>query len=327
MMRVLLVAALLAGCRATPTADEPAPPLAAPDAMPEVRLPAEVTELRFALTPYLTPESLIRQHEGFRAWLEKRLHVPVKLVVADSYDGLAAMMERHEADLAAFSPYAYVRAQHDGTRFRPIVSIIAEGSARAAGYVVVRQDSPVSRLDDLRDKRVAFVDPASTAGWLMPTALLLKRGMVPGRDLTAAFLGTHDAVLQAVHDGRYHAGAVYQGALDAFARKTGVSRHAFRIVGKTDRMPRDVYCVRNDAPEALADALNTLLTSFSTLRPEGQDVLGPMDINGFVAASEDAFDVVREADRMVRQVPLPAQAQPVPAPGATTEATAPAPAH
>ena len=125
MTGFLLALALIAGCGPAPTTDVPAPSLAAPGAMPEVRLPAEVTQVRFALTPYLTPESLLRQHEGFRAWLERRLHVPVQLVVADSYDGLAAMMERHEADVAAFSPYAYVRAQHEGTRFRPIVSIIA----------------------------------------------------------------------------------------------------------------------------------------------------------------------------------------------------------
>jgi phosphate/phosphite/phosphonate ABC transporter binding protein len=301
-MRRWLLLVLAIGCAApTPEGDTPA------HARPhrpttQVSMPPEVRRVRLGLTPYLRPQDLLRDTEPFRAWMQDRLGVPVSMTVAANYDGLGQMLARGEIDLAAFSPYGYLRAQQGGIGLRPLVTVIADGSARSAGYVVVRDDSPVRTVEELKGARVAFVDPASTSGWLMSSALLLKKGVHPSKDLGgAAFLGSHDAVLDAVLAGTFDAGAVYQGALAMWGSRNTASVHRFRIVGKTSRMPRDVYCVRKDAPEGLADALLALLADFSTLHPDGRTVLDPMSVNGFVRVDDSAFDELREVDQLVRE--------------------------
>jgi phosphonate transport system substrate-binding protein len=325
VIRWLVLCLALACAAPSGMPEEPSKPARPHRTTSQVSVPPDVKQVRLGLTPYLRREDLLRDTEPFRAWMQERLGVPVTLSVATTYDGLSEMLAKNEVDLAAFSPYGYLRAQQGGIGLRPLVTVIADGSARAAGYLVVREDSTARTVEDLKGMRVAFVDPASTSGWLLSSALLLKRGVNPSRDLrAAAFLGSHDAVLDAVAAGTYDAGAVYQGALAAWSSRNTASVHRFRIVGKTGRMPRDVYCLRKDAPEGLADALLSLLADFSTLHPDGRKVLVPMSVNGFVRVEDEAFDELREVDRLVREQVHSLPTAPAVQPGAPAPTTDPA---
>ena len=56
---------------------------------------------------------------------------------------------------------------------------LRQGSKTYRSQVVVRADSGITSIDQLRGKKFAFVDPASASGFLFPNALLA--GMVYAR--------------------------------------------------------------------------------------------------------------------------------------------------
>jgi phosphonate transport system substrate-binding protein len=264
--------------------------------IPPYRPPPGLATLRLALTPYLGAEQLLAEREPFREWLTERLGVPVELRVASSYDELGALLESGEVDLAEFSPYAWVRAREKDPSLVPLVSQIADGSTSAAGYVVVRADRPVHTLEELRGRSIAFVDPASTTGYLFPRLLLQDRVVTPG---ATAFLGNHEAVLLAVHEGRYDAGAVYQGALIALEETHDIDPLDFRVVAKTPRIPRDLLCAGPGVPEVVREELTRLLLDLSVRTAEGRRLLGPMRVNGFVRADLAAYEPIRSAAKKI----------------------------
>ncbi len=287
--------AVALGCE-KPVAESP-PPVSVPKptAAAPFRPPPELKRLRISLTPHLEPESLERSHRPLSDYLARGLGVPVELFVASSYDELGASLRRGKIDLAEFSPFAYVRAQRLGTKMRPTVMVIADGSATSAGYVVVRSDSPYRQLEDLKGRSFGWVDRASTSGYLYPRKLMRDRGIDPdaffGR---TEFFGNHEAVLWAVLEGRVDAGSTYQGAILQLERSKGVDPLSFRIIAKTPRTPRDIFCVREDLPEPVVRRITELLLAISVRTKEGREVLRPMNINGFVPADDRLYEPVRE---------------------------------
>ncbi|MSQ02300.1 MAG: phosphate/phosphite/phosphonate ABC transporter substrate-binding protein [Myxococcales bacterium] len=297
-----LLLALLACATPLSSAPPPAPAETVPVA-PWVAPPG-FTQLRMSLTPYLDPAELLVMREPVRAWLSERLGVPVELRVATSYDELGDLLRTGDVDVGEFSPYGYVRARAKDPTLAPLVSQIAYGTATAGGYIVVRADSPLATLDDLRGRRFAFVDPASTTGFLYPHMLLTERGIDPERDFSeVAFMGNHKAVLLAVYNGTHDAGAVYQSALPALERSDDIDAREFRIIGKTRRTPRDLVCARAGLAIEVRTEIQRLLLSLSVRSAEGRRVLSLMHVNGFVPTDDRLFDPIREADARLRAEP------------------------
>ena len=284
----------------TPSASAAGPDAASPSDAALPALPASVTRLRLALTPYLAEDELRQSYEPLRAWLEASTGVPVTLSVAPTYDALADQLVAGTVDLVEFSPYAWVRALEGERALTPVVAKIADGSILSSGYIVVREETALVRLEQLRARKVAFVDRASASGWLMPYDLFLLKGLKPRGDLGGVvFLGNHEAVLQAVHDGTVDAGAVYSGALGVFMRRHGIPAHRFRVIGKTARMPRDVLAVSANAPEGLAEALRARLLPLNVLSAEGRRALSATGANGYIPVEDGAYEVLRAAARRV----------------------------
>ncbi len=293
MKHALLVVVLLIACAPF---EDPAPPAVLRDrvTVPVFSPPAGFERLRFGLVPYLAPDTISAAHQRLASYLSKTLSVPVDVVVGDSYSDAIERVSRGEFDLVELSPYAYAKASAR-TKLRCLAQCIADGSATASGYIFVRDDSPRRTLGDLKGASVAFVDPASTSGYLYARKLLKEHGVDFKADLThTEFLGNHEAVLLAVRDGRFDAGATFQGAFAELRRSKNVDPLTFRVIGKTPRTPRDIFCVSDTVPEVVAEAITRALLALDGRERAGREILGPLNLNGFRPADDAAYDGVRK---------------------------------
>lgn len=293
-----LGAALLAcaACAVDPTSSVPTPRAPMPAARPFTPPPG-FTRLRIGLTPSFSPETLKASHVGLARYLSRELGIPVEIEVAESYDAVAEHLRKGDYDFVELSPFAYVRARAK-VKLRPLVTAIADGSETAAGYVLVREDSPYKTLEDLRGATAGFVDPASTSGYLYPLKVFRDRGLDPATFFSKVeFLGNHEAVLMALLEDRIDVGSSYQGALPALKRSRGIDPLSFRIIAKTQRTPRDAYCVREDLPTEVAEAIANRLLRLSARDHLGREVLGPLTINGFASVDDGMYDQVRAVQK------------------------------
>ncbi len=296
IQRGLLVASLvmIGACVEEPSSHLP-PPKAVSPAPFELTPPEGFTRLRIGLLPYANPEQIEAAHQPLAQWLAKQLKVPVELVMGDNYDDAHLKLERGEVEMVNLSPYAYVRAEKR-IKLRPLVTPIVDGSETAGGYIFVRHDSPRRSLADLKGGSFGFVDPASASGYLFPMKVFADRGLDPKTYFSRTeFLGQHEKLLMAVYEGKIDAGATYQGSMAALKASKNIDPLNFRIIAKTARTPRDLYCVRSDFPAALGDALVKVLVALSAREPHGREILAPLSINGFYPANDRLYDTVRAA--------------------------------
>ena len=290
---VLLACLALLGCPEEPRGHQPVPTVA-PVPPFEFTVPKGFTQLRFGLVPHLSPESIKASRMPLAAHLSSQLHVPVELVVGDTYDDVGDKLARGEVDFAEFSPFAFVRARGK-SKLQPLVSAISSGSNSSGGYIVVREDSPRRSLEDLKGASFAFVDPASASGFLYPMKLFHDRGIDPATFFASTvFLGNHEAVLQAVFHGEVEAGATWQGALTSLKQTQGIEPISFRVIGKTGRTPQDVYCAREGLDPVITEAISSLMLRLSMHQRTDRQILLPMNANGFVKADLPAYDAVAQ---------------------------------
>ncbi|MCJ0702404.1 phosphate/phosphite/phosphonate ABC transporter substrate-binding protein [Frigoribacterium faeni] len=118
----------------------------------------------------------------------------------------AALIEASIAgqiDVASFSGFTYVTATNNGAELTPISSITtAEG--QEPGYysqAIVPKGSDITSIADMKGKKVCFVDPSSTSGYLFPSYALLEAGIDPEKDITPVFAGKHDVSVQKTGEG------------------------------------------------------------------------------------------------------------------------------
>ncbi len=118
----------------------------------------------------------------------------------------AALIEAAVAgkvDVASFSGFTYVTATNNGAKLTPISSIVTE-EGQEPGYfsqAIVPAGSDIKSLEDFKGKKVCFVDPSSTSGYLFPSYNLLKAGIDPKTDITSVFAGKHDVSVTKVGEG------------------------------------------------------------------------------------------------------------------------------
>jgi len=116
---------------------------------------------------------------------------------ASEYAGLVEGLIAGRVDAAQFGGFSYVLATQTGAEL-DVAGVLVDGPDAVPGYrsyLVTQPDSDINGIDDLRGKKVCFVDPGSTSGFLFPSEGLLSAGMDPSEtstDIDPIFAGGHD---------------------------------------------------------------------------------------------------------------------------------------
>ncbi|MBM3260117.1 MAG: phosphate/phosphite/phosphonate ABC transporter substrate-binding protein [Candidatus Sericytochromatia bacterium] len=288
--RLMLAAALLLGLATL----APPPPLA-------LAAPAPAREvLRIGFVPSDKFDEMFRKVAPLVADLSRRLGVRVVPFVATDYTGVVEAMANRKLDAAFLAPLAYVFAEQKA-RVRLMLKAVRNGRQVFYSAIIVRKESPIRKLDDLRGRTFAFGDPLSVAGTIFPSALLRTNGIDPDSDLRRLPGGGHDATVLAVLHGKAEAGAVFcndpqgkEGAWTVFLKKPE-ERQAFRTIAVSKAIPNDVFCVRPDLTPGLAKRLKSAFLDMGRT-PEGRRRFKEIyNIDAFVEARPSDYDSVREA--------------------------------
>jgi len=253
--------------------------------------------LTLVFTPSRDPTALKEAGDAFAQTLTRVSGVRIRALVASDYAGVIEALRSRRVDLAFVHPVGYVLANREAG-CQILVRDIWQGKTAYTARFYVRKDRGIQRVEDLRGKTIAFVDPASSSGYIYPMVLLMKLGLVRDRDpksffKEALFSGTHEAALQAVLHGRVDAAASFDKAPELHLKDPAlVAQLAW--VGETPEIPEAGICARPGVPaEPLARIKRALL---SIKAPEHAAVLKEIyGIDGFVEASDGDYQPVRDA--------------------------------
>ena len=258
---------------------------------------AEPAAIRIGMIPDAGATQVsIEQKAPLRAYLEKALGRPVKLIIPTNYNATVEGLGNGSLDIAYLGGLTFVKAHE---RYGAVPLVQRETDREFHALFITQADSPIKTLNDLKGKSFAFGDINSTSGHLMPYRAMQKAGIDADKDLKFRYTGSHAATVKAVESGAVDAGAcdetVYQRD-DA---------------GRQGRSPASCACSTRPrlssitsgrrAPDLDAPTQEAIIKAFTDLQPGKDDqILAILRGEKFVAADNAEYDAIRATAKQLK---------------------------
>ncbi|HEV8583393.1 MAG TPA: phosphate/phosphite/phosphonate ABC transporter substrate-binding protein [Methylomirabilota bacterium] len=258
---------------------------------------AAAQPLHLVLTPSQKPTDLLAAGEEFGVAFGKLTGGPVRVTVASDYAAVVEALRNRTADLAFVHPGGYVLASREA-KARIVARNLWHGKSTFTSRIYVRKDSGIKTVEDLRGKTMAFVDPASSSGYIYPMVLLIQKGLVKNRDpktffREVVFAGSHDAAMRALLNGHVDAIASFDMAREQYLPDPA-EREKLAFVAETPPIPEAGIAARDGLDPAVFAKVRAALIQMRG--PAYASLLKRMyDIDGFEPAEDRDYDPVRAA--------------------------------
>ena len=207
-----------------------------------------------------------------------------------------------KADIAAINTFSYLMANAKYGAEAKLRVVREGGETSYKGQFITRFDSGINSIEDINNRTMAYVDPSSTSGYILPKAMLQSKGIKPSETV---FAMRHDNVVTMVYQGQVDAGATYYAPPDTETGEIMDARmrvlkqfpdvaQKIKIIGFTQDIPNDPWVFRKDMSETMKDKIiNALLKFVKT--PEGKKSLFDIyDITGLVPTKDSDYDGLRK---------------------------------
>jgi phosphonate transport system substrate-binding protein len=255
------------------------------------------SSLHLVLTPSQKPTDLLATGEEFAQVLARLIGMPVRVTVASDYAAVIEALRNRSADLAFVHPGGYVLASREA-KATIVVRNLWHGKSSFTSRIFVRKDSGIKSLEELRGRTIAFVDPASSSGYIYPMVLLVQKGFVKNRDpktffKEVVFSGAHDASMRALLNGHVDAIASFDLAREQYL-KDPAERDRLIFIAETPEIPEAGICARAGLDPATFGKIKAALLQIRA--PEYSELLKRLyEIDGFAPADDRDYDPVRAA--------------------------------
>jgi len=263
--RILLASGLAAGALlpALPAgAQAPTPAMPVPGRRDWV---AQVPQIRLGVLGGESESDRLGRYDAYRALFESTFGVPTRMFFASDYSGVQQAFAAKSLEISNMSPAAYAGAwmETNGGVEPILVTKEPDGSTSYVALMYVRADSGITKIEEMRGKAMAWSDPNSASGYLIPRAELRAAGIAPeGFFGRTGFAGGHDQAIVAVLQRQYDAGVCWssgqgdeskgysRGALTAAVEKGLVDMKDIRIIWRSRPIQNGPIVVRTDLPAA-----------------------------------------------------------------------------
>lgn len=249
---------------------------------------APTEEIVFGTLPIAKPTKLLAQYRGLVEYYERVLGQPIRFEVGKDYPDAIAKFQSGYYDFGYIGPAPYVIATRTsplGTdNFRLIAALETAGKPYFHAAIIAGIDNTaIQSLSDLAGKRFAFGSRLSTLSCYLPADMLIQAGALE-QLASFDFVGKHDAVANAVHLGRYDAGAIKEGVHGQFADKV-------KVIAKSEPVWDFLILAHKDMDTALFERIKE-----ATLSLKDPAVLKPIkpEVTGFVPTEDGNYDNLRE---------------------------------
>jgi len=253
---------------------------------------------------YMICNSLSETQERFApltAYLTRATGARFEPVYLDTMD-VEGAFSTGELDFTHTNSILYV-ILHERHRLR-VVAAEKRGTfgARTRGVIVVRRDSDIETLDDLRGKRFVFGPQWAPFGFLAEYALLSKAGIDPEIDLGYYAIphGTwkHEKILYSVLYGAFDAGAAPLIDLEEMTADGKIAPDDFRVLARSELAP---YCTVGASPRLPVKWVDRTREALLALGDqdvvevggERLAVLARAQVTGFESLQDSDYDPLR----------------------------------
>lgn len=258
---------------------------------------AEKPLIGFGVIPRYNPLVMYKRYQPIMDYLTAETPYRFELKISKDYPEAVRFLQQGVTQISSLGDVTFAEANLRYQAMPILKPLNKEGTPFYRSAIIVRNDSALRSITELKGKTMAFGSPHSTSGNLIPRYLLWDN-KVRMQDLKSfTNLQHHDAVAKAILKGQFDAGAVK----DVVAEK--YQPHGLRILAWSKPIPAVPLVVRRDTPPEVVQAITRALLKLDRTNPRHKAIMKNWDDefnNGFAKArQQDYADIFR----MIRAIP------------------------
>lgn len=252
--------------------------------------------------------SMEAKTKPFAEYLSKTLDREVSVTLATDYSTIVEAMSSGQVDIGIMPPAAYVQARDMGAAEAILTSQIGDMDLETGlpiegkltntfkGEVLVKSDSDIKELKDLKGKKIATLSPNSASGYIYPVAEMKEAGIDPTTESTLTTVNDIPSEMTAVLNGQVDAAFVFEGARNVFGSAFS-DKDLFkelRVLYLTEGdIPNDAIAVQPDMDEALKKQVKEAFLNMKE-DEKGAEAMSMWSHQGYQEAADSAYDTVRQ---------------------------------
>ena len=188
------------------------------------------------------------------------------IVVTPDIETMIEKLKSGEVDLYYESAYGALSAYEDAGAV-PLLRGWRKGVSEYHSIILVRKDSGITSIEDLRGKLLAFSEQKSTTGHFLPETYLVTSGLtlseqanldsvVPGNEVGYIFTGSPENMIASLIGGKVAAGAEEGAVYDSLTQE---QKDQLVVLAKTQDIPRSFLMASAKMNDSLRERIAAIL--------------------------------------------------------------------
>lgn len=252
--------------------------------------------------------SMEAKTKPFANYLSKKLDRDVEVTLATDYSTIVEAMSSGQVDVGIMPPAAYVQAKDANAAEAILTSQLGDYDQKTGlplkdkltntfkGEVLVRADSDMSKLADLKGKNIATLSPNSASGYIYPVAELKDAGVDPTTETKMTTVNDIPSEITAVLNKQMDAAFVFEGARNVFASSFSDNDlfKDLKVLYLTEGdIPNDAIAVQ---PDMSKDLKAKIKKTFLEMKDDedGAEAMSLWGHQGYEEAADSAYDTIRD---------------------------------
>lgn len=235
-------------------------------------------------------------------YLSARIGRPVSFVVRESYQSILDLLFAGQITAAWICGYPYVRHR---AQLKLLAVPLYQKAPTYQSYLIRHRQSAsaINSWPDLARRVLAYSDPLSNSGWLVPQAQLRSAGL-SAQDLRASFFAhSHRNVAEAVSTRLADAGCIDGYVWETMRLQQMAAVANTEVIWKSEAYGFPPLVIRAGDASAPSHRLGEVLRAMHA-DTQGRSLLQALNLDGFSMAAPALFDSI---DALARTVGVPSR--------------------
>jgi phosphonate transport system substrate-binding protein len=249
------------------------------NAGPQFAAKAPVTgkEYVFAIHPLHNPVRLFEVYGPLIEYLNRNIPgTTFRLEASRNYEEFENKLYGRQFDFALPNPYQTLNSLGHGYH---VIAKMGD-DYKFTGIILVRRDSSIKKVSDLKGKKVSYPARTALAATMMPQYYLHTHGLDVNRDIENLYVGSQESSIMNVYLGQTAAGATWPLPWESFQKEHPDQAAALELKWETEPLINNGVVAKDDVPDALVKRVAQLLDTLHTSE-EGRAILARMPLSRF----------------------------------------------
>ncbi len=250
------------------------------------------TELSVGIFPRRNATNTKLMFDPLTQYLSKELGVQVTLKTPSSFPEFWDRLAKREFDIVHLNQYQYIKA-HKTYQYDAILKNIEFGEDTIAGAILVRKDSGINTVTDLKNKVISFGgDRTAMQSYIIARYLLQQNGLQQD-DYIELFAKNPPNAIMTTYFKQSAAAGSGDKVLHLKMVKSQININEMKYLVRGEQLAHLPWAIKSEMSAQLKQKIiNTLLTLGTNA--QGKTLLKKMALDGFSPAKDSDYDPHRK---------------------------------